>query len=216
MQEILKTIETSPLVPIFYHDDIARCIEVIDSCYKGGVKVFEFVNRGAHARQNFEMLISYRNGHWPDLKLGVGTIKSGQEAKDFLVLKADFIVSPIVNKEIGEVTLGQDICWIPGAMTPTEINLAAQIGAQLVKLFPGDVLGPQFVKAVKPVFPGLKFMVTGGVAIEEESIRNWMLAGVAAIGAGSGLFSTPIDVLEKRVAMVLHWIQMQRSASENK
>jgi len=208
MNNILHIIERYPVVPIFYDDDITNCINAVDGCYKGGVRVFEFVNRGALAKQNFEQLIAYRNEHWPDLKLGIGTIKNQQEALDFIALKADFIVSPLVKKEIAEVTLHKGILWIPGAMTPTEIDLAQTLGAPIVKLFPGDVLGQQFVKAVKPLFPGLKFMATGGVLVEKENVNNWFFAGVTAVGVGSKLFenSNSKNELEQRVKSMFTWI----------
>ena len=208
MNNILHIIERYPVVPIFYDDDITNCINAVDGCYKGGVRVFEFVNRGALAKQNFEQLIAYRNEHWPDLKLGIGTIKNQQEALDFIALKADFIVSPLVKKEIAEVTLHKGILWIPGAMTPTEIDLAQTLGAPVVKLFPGDVLGQQFVKAVKPLFPGLKFMATGGVLVEKENVNNWFFAGVTAVGVGSKLFenSNSKNELEQRVKSMFTWI----------
>ncbi|MES2486042.1 MAG: bifunctional 4-hydroxy-2-oxoglutarate aldolase/2-dehydro-3-deoxy-phosphogluconate aldolase [Bacteroidota bacterium] len=208
MQDVLKTIEAYPLVPVFYHDDITTCIDTIDSCYKGGVRVFEFVKRGGNAHKNFEALVDHRNQAWPDLKLGIGTIKTQQEAQDFLALKADFIVSPIVNPPVGQVTLANNTCWIPGAMTPTEIALAAQVGAQFIKLFPGDVLGPQFVKAVKAVFPELKFMVTGGVLMQQDNLHSWFKAGVNAVGAGSNLFQQPdYNALQHNVATALNWIK---------
>jgi len=208
MNDILHIIERYPVVPIFYDDDITNCINAVDGCYKGGVRVFEFVNRGALAKQNFEQLIAYRNEHWPDLKLGIGTIKNQQEALDFIALKADFIVSPLVKKEIAEVTLHKGILWIPGAMTPTEIDLAQTLGAPVVKLFPGDVLGQQFVKAVKPLFPGLKFMATGGVLVEKENVNNWFFAGVTAVGVGSKLFenSNSKNELEQRVKSIFSWV----------
>jgi len=208
MNDILQIIETYPIVPIFYNDDITACINAVDGCYNGGVRVFEFVNRGSLAKENFERLIAYRNEHWPSLKLGIGTIKNQREALDFIALKADFIVSPLVKKEIAEVTLDKGILWIPGAMTPTEIDLAETLGAPVVKLFPGDVLGPQFVKAVRPLFPGLKFMATGGVLVEEGNIKNWFSAGVTAVGAGSKLFENinSDSELEERVQSMFIWI----------
>jgi len=211
MNDVLNIIEAYPIVPIFYNDDITACINAIDGCYKGGVRVFEFVNRGPLAKENFEQLIAHRNEHWQDLKLGIGTIKNKQEALDFIALKADFIVSPLVKKEIAKVTLDKGILWIPGAMTPTEIDLAQTLGAPIVKLFPGDVLRQQFVKAVKPLFYGLKFMATGGVLVEENNLKSWFSAGVTAVGAGSKLFENinNNEELEQRVKLMLSWISVK-------
>jgi 2-dehydro-3-deoxyphosphogluconate aldolase/(4S)-4-hydroxy-2-oxoglutarate aldolase len=208
MENLLKEIELYPLVPIFYHDDIAVCIKAIDSCYKGGVRVFEFVKRGTYAYSNFQELLAYRDIHWPDLKLGIGTIKTKQDALYFLSVGADFIVSPIVSRDIAEVASEHGKCWIPGAMTPTEIALAESLGAQLIKLFPGDVLGPQFVKAIRPIFPELKFMVTGGVLLQEDNLQNWFKAGVTSVGMGSGLFrDLDYPGLEVCVATALDWMR---------
>lgn len=206
MDTIVQAIEEYPVVPVFYNDDVAHCINVVNSCYKGGIRVFEFVNRGAFARKNFTELVAYKNEHWPDLKLGIGTIKTQHEATDFINLKADFIVSPIVNAEIAAVTLEKNVLWVPGAMTPTEIAQAEALGAPMVKLFPGDLLGPQFVKGVKPLFPKLKFMVTGGVSPEEHNIKNWFAAGVSAVGVGSKLFQdVNEEQLQLQVTKLLKW-----------
>lgn len=206
MINILEVIEAHPIIPVYYNDDIDACKKALKGCYNGGVRVFEFVNRGAFALQNFAELVTYRNEHFPDLMLGIGTIKTQQQALDFLNLKADFIVSPIVIKEIAEVTLDKGVFWIPGAMTPTEIALAESLGAQLVKLFPGDLLGTSFLQAIKPLFPTLKFMPTGGVVLEQDSIKKWYKAGVSAIGAGSALFKDVDDeALAKRLQQLFTW-----------
>jgi len=206
MTDILNIIEAHPIIPVYYNDDITTCKNALKNCYNGGVRVFEFVNRGTFAKQNFAELVGYRNEYFPDLKLGIGTIKIQQEALDFIDLKADFIVSPIVIKEIAKVTLDKGVFWIPGAMTPTEIALAESLGAQLVKLFPGDLLGTSFLQAVKPLFPNLKFMPTGGVVLEQDSIQKWFTAGVSAIGAGSGLFKDANDAeLVQRLKQLFNW-----------
>lgn len=189
MQTTLSKIEKSPIIPVYYHDNIEQCIDILKSCYQGGVRVFEFVNRGPQATNNFKALLQYRNEHFKDLSLGIGTIKTKQQALDFLNIGAEFIVSPIVKAEIAEVTLKNNILWIPGCMTPTEISLAEELGAPLVKLFPGDTLGANYLKNIKPLFQSLKFMPTGGVSLEEQNLKDWFQAGVSAVGMGSKLFS---------------------------
>lgn len=193
MQHILSKIESSPIIPVYYHDDIDQCIQILKSCYTGGIRVFEFVNRGPAAFNNFKQLLKYRNENFEDLTLGIGTIKTKQQALDFLDIGAEFIVSPIVKPEIAEATLKKNILWIPGCMTPTEIALAEELGAPLVKLFPGDALGANFLKGIKPLFPSLKFMPTGGVSLEEQNLSEWFQAGVSAVGMGSKLFNTPTE-----------------------
>ncbi|UIR56398.1 bifunctional 4-hydroxy-2-oxoglutarate aldolase/2-dehydro-3-deoxy-phosphogluconate aldolase [Sphingobacterium sp. SRCM116780] len=193
MNTILSAIESAPIIPVYYQDDIDNCIQILQRCYDGGIRVFEFVNRGSEATRNFQLLKKYRDENLKDLKLGIGTIKSKQEALDFLNLGAEFIVSPIVKPEIAEVTLKNNILWIPGCMTPTEISVAEELGAPLVKLFPGDALGPNYLKAIQPLFPSLKFMPTGGVLLDEKNLTDWFNAGVSAVGMGSKLFSNPTE-----------------------
>jgi len=211
MQEILNTIEKYPIIPVYYHDDVEECKEVLKACYAGGVRVFEFVNRGAQAKDNFKTLLSYKQAHFPDLKLGIGTIKTLQQAREFLDLGAEFIVSPILNQEIATITIDKNILWIPGCMTPTEIAHAEQLNVPLVKLFPGDTLGPKFLKAIKPLFPNMKFMPTGGVDVEEQNIKTWFDAGVFSVGLGSKLFQKPADHegygwLEDNVIKLFFWV----------
>lgn len=193
MNKIIDIIELYPAIPIYYNDDKDTCIEILKACYEGGIRVLEFVNRGNKAKQNFVALLQYKNKHFPDLKLGIGTIKTVEQTREFVGLGAEFIVSPIVVSEIAAETLAKGILWIPGCMTPTEIALAAQLKAPLVKLFPGDTLGPKFLKAIKPLFPDVKFMPTGGVGIEKTDLDIWFEAGVFSVGLGSKLFTPPQD-----------------------
>lgn len=193
MKDILATIQQYPAIPVYYNDNQETCIEVLKACYEGGIRVFEFVNRGPKAKQNFAALLQYKKTHFPDLKLGIGTIKTAQQAKEFVALGAEFIVSPIVVPDIATETLKKGVLWIPGCMTPTEIALAEALQAPLVKLFPGDTLGPKFLKAIKPLFPTLKFMPTGGVDVEKNNLDAWFEAGVFSVGLGSKLFTAPQD-----------------------
>ncbi|MEJ2881195.1 bifunctional 4-hydroxy-2-oxoglutarate aldolase/2-dehydro-3-deoxy-phosphogluconate aldolase [Pedobacter sp. GR22-6] len=187
----LTHIQQYPVIPVYYHEDAEECKAIVKACYEGGIRVFEFTNRGSNAAVNFKILLQYRDENFPDLQLGIGTIKNVIQAEQYLDLGADFLVSPIVKEDISKLALAKGTLWIPGCMTPTEINLAEELGAPLVKLFPGDTLGPGFLKAIKPLFPGLKFMPTGGVDVTKENIDNWLNAGVSALGFGSKLFLKP-------------------------
>ncbi len=184
----LKVIQEYPVIPVYYNEDADTCIEVLKATYAGGIRVFEFTNRGGNAAQNFKALLAYRDEHFADMQLGIGTIKTVEQAESYLKLGADFIVSPIVRADLAKVCADHGVLWIPGCMTPTEINFAEELGAPLVKLFPGDTLGIGFLKAIKPLFPNLKFMPTGGVDVTRENIDNWLNAGVTALGFGSKLF----------------------------
>lgn len=211
MEKALAHILSYPVLPVYYHDDPATCLAVAEACYKGGIRVFEFVHRGASAPDNFQALRAHREQYMPELLLGIGTVKDAATAQRYIDLGADFIVSPVVKPEIAQVTLDRGVLWIPGAMTPTEISLAEDLGAPLVKIFPGDTLGQGFVKAVKPLFPGMRFMPTGGVSPDADNIASWFAAGVSAVGLGTKLFAQPADAeglgwLEERARAVMHWV----------
>ncbi|WP_126245172.1 bifunctional 4-hydroxy-2-oxoglutarate aldolase/2-dehydro-3-deoxy-phosphogluconate aldolase [Chitinophaga rhizosphaerae] len=193
---ILQAFESTKVIPVFYHEDPEVCAEVMKACYTGGIRVFEFTNRGEQARQNFAHLRDLKAASMPDMQLGIGTIKNVVDARTFTDMGADFIVCPVVDPETATYCQRAGILWIPGCMTPTEISVAEKNGAALVKLFPGSALGPEFVKAIKPLFPGLKFMPTGGVEPEAANLKAWFGAGVVCVGMGSNLI--PKDILADR------------------
>lgn len=207
----LKVIQEYPVIPVYYNEDADTCIEVLKASYAGGVRVFEFTNRGANAPKNFEALLAYRNEHFADMQLGIGTIKTVAQAEAYIKLGADFIVSPIVRADLAEICAANQVLWIPGCMTPTEINLAEELGAPLVKLFPGDTLGIGFLKAIKQLFPNVKFMPTGGVDVTKENIDSWLNAGVTALGFGSKLFqqteqSSDYNWLTERCQLLMSFV----------
>lgn len=193
---IVKAFEDTKVIPVFYHEDPEVCAEVMKACYAGGIRVFEFTNRGEGARQNFAHLRDLKTATMPDMQLGIGTIKNAADAKTFTDMGADFIVCPVVDPETAAYCKSAGILWIPGCMTPTEISIAEKNGAPLVKLFPGSALGPDYVKAIKPLFPGLKFMPTGGVEPEITNLKAWFGAGVVCVGMGSNLI--PKETLSKK------------------
>jgi 2-dehydro-3-deoxyphosphogluconate aldolase/(4S)-4-hydroxy-2-oxoglutarate aldolase len=181
-----KIIEQGTL-PLFFHYDKAESITILRTLYQAGIRVFEFTNRGPEALTVFESLVAARDLNMPDLYLGIGTIKSVEEAHEFLQIGADFIVSPIVNPLVGSLVHEQHKLWIPGCMTPTEIYTAQQQQAALIKLFPANILGPAFMSSIRDLFKGQKFMPTGGVEIEMENLKAWFKSGVCAVGMGSKL-----------------------------
>lgn len=176
------------ILPLFYHDDIQVCMNAIDSCYQAGCRIFEFTNRGVNAYENFLQLRALLPGRWPSLILGVGTIQSVNDAQRFYKAGADFLISPFMDSNIGKYCEQNKIPFIPGCMTPTEIHLAREAGCSVVKIFPASVVTRDFIRAVKDVFPGLKYVVTGGVAATPESITHWVDEDVLAVGGGSQLF----------------------------
>ena len=183
------------ILPLFYHDDIEVCIELTKALYSAGIRAIEFTNRGEKALANFTELVKIRDQSMHDLLLAVGTIKNPSQAKAFINAGADVLISPVFDEEIADFTRDK-ILWIPGCMTPTEIHLAEKADCQIIKLFPGNVLGAGFVEAIKPLFPNLKFVVTGGVDATSENLTAWFKAGVVAVGMGSKLITK--DIINNR------------------
>ena len=192
----IKAIQQQGLLPLFYYEDAQISLEIIRALYKGGVRVFEYTNRGEAALSNFKFIKEALKTEMQDLFLGIGTIKTAAQAQDFIAAGADFIVCPIINPEVAKVTHEAGLLWIPGCMTPTEIHLAQQHQAGIIKLFPANVLGPDFLSSIRELFQGQLFVPTGGVEIEENNIASWFKAGVCAVGMGSKLVSKAI--IEKR------------------
>ncbi|WAC40036.1 bifunctional 4-hydroxy-2-oxoglutarate aldolase/2-dehydro-3-deoxy-phosphogluconate aldolase [Pedobacter sp. SL55] len=188
----IQAIQKQGLLPLFYYEDAQVSLEIIRALYKGGVRVFEYTNRGAAALENFKIFKEALKTEMQDLFLGIGTIKTEEQAKAFLDAGADFIVCPIVNPDVAKVTHEAGLLWIPGCMTPTEIDLAQQHNAGIIKLFPANILGPDFLSSIRELFQGQLFVPTGGVEIEEHNIASWFKAGVCAVGMGSKLVSKPI------------------------
>jgi 2-dehydro-3-deoxyphosphogluconate aldolase/(4S)-4-hydroxy-2-oxoglutarate aldolase len=193
---VYSRIEETPIVPLFFNADLTVAQHVLKACYDGGIRVFEFTNRGAEAPTIFSKLIDYCEKECPDLVLGIGTIFDAKQATEFIEMGADFMLQPFTTPEVGEVCAKHDIPWMPGTMTLTEIRNAEILGAKYVKIFPGNVVGPGFVKAIKGPMPKTKIMVTGGVEPNRESLSSWFGAGAAAVGMGSQLF--PADLIAKK------------------
>ena len=191
-KEIIQIIKQDRLLPLFYHDDVDVCINVVRSLFLAGVRCVEFTNRGKNAQDNFRELVKERNSSMPGLLLAIGTIKNDKEAGAFIEAGADFLISPVYDAAVASFVRTNNILWVPGCMSPTEIHTAQQAGCELVKLFPGNVLGKGFVEAIQPLFSGIDYVVTGGVEANKESIIGWLNAGAAAVGLGSKLITKEV------------------------
>jgi len=190
---VLDAILKQGTLPLFFYKDPEVSLQITRTLYKAGIRVFEYTNRGAAALENFKVLKqALANGDMPGLELGIGTIKSVQEAEAFIAAGADFIVSPLVNPEVGKLAAQHNLLWIPGCMTPTEIYTAQQNEAALIKIFPANILGPEFVSSIRDLFAGQLFIPTGGVDLNHDSISTWFKAGVCAVGMGSKLISKSV------------------------
>jgi len=192
-QAVLDSIIKQGMLPLFFYEDADVSLQVVRTLYKAGVRVMEYTNRAQEAFENFKILKAAVDKEMPDFYFGAGTIKTKEDAIMYISAGADFVVAPTVNPVVANVIkLGGDGLWIPGCMTPTEIHLAQEHGAALIKIFPANVLGPGFVTAVSDVFRGQLFMPTGGVELNKENISGWFKAGVCAVGMGSKLITKEI------------------------
>lgn len=204
-ETVVQALLQQKLLPLFYHDDAGTCVSILQALYNAGIRLVEYTHRGPNALFNFAELKKAAEG-MPGMLLGIGTIKNPEHAESYIAAGADFIVCPSTEPAVGVVTANAGLLWIPGCMTPTEIAKAEGAGAQLVKIFPGNILGPSFISAVKDLFPGMLFMPTGGVEINRDNLRGWFEAGVCAVGMGSKLVSNAL-VAEKNFSGIEHLTQ---------
>ncbi len=188
-QQITDAIVEQGILPLYFNPSEEISVDVLRAIYKAGIKAVEYTNRGEAALSNFKKMVEVRNAEMPGILLGVGTIKNMQQANDYLAAGADFLVSPGFVKDVADYAVANDIFYAPGCMTPTEIIAAENAGLKFIKLFPGNMLGTEFLTTIKDIFPKLLFMPTGGVDTTKENIESWYKAGVCAVGMGSKLIS---------------------------
>lgn len=186
--EVLQTIKDSGIVPVFYHKDPKTAANVARACHDGGIRVFEFTNRGDFAHEVFAKLNKYALEELPDMIIGAGSVVDAATAALYIQLGANFIVGPCFNPEVAVLCNRRCIPYAPGCGSITEVGTAQQAGCDLVKIFPGDVLGPAFVKALLGPMPWSKVLITGGVKPNKENLEGWFKAGAFAVGMGSNLF----------------------------
>jgi 2-dehydro-3-deoxyphosphogluconate aldolase / (4S)-4-hydroxy-2-oxoglutarate aldolase len=193
---IIKMRETG-IVPIFYHKNVEVCKNVIKACSDSGIKVFEFTNRGDYAHELFSELNKWAEKAVPGIVMGVGSIVDAGTASLYIQLGANFISSPVLNKDMAKVCNRRKIMWSPGCGSLSEINYAEELGAEIVKIFPGlAVGGPDFVKAIKGPCPWTSIMPTGSVEPTLEDLRDWFNAGVVCVGIGSNLITK--EIIQKK------------------
>ena len=216
IQNVTDAIIAQGMLPLYFNADENVTIEVLRAIYRAGIKAVEYTSRGETALSNFTKMVEVRNAEMPDLLLGIGTIKNQKQAADYVAVGADFFISPGFVPEVAEYLNGLGILYSPGCMTPTEIIAAENAGVKFIKLFPGNMLGPDFLSGIKDIFPNLRFMPTGGVDTTAENIGGWFKAGVSAVGMGSKLISkqlmadkdyATIESETKKVLELIHSIK---------
>ena len=218
-EDILQLARVQGLLPPFNHQDVKTARNILSAIYAGGLRIIEFTNRANNALDVFEELVAFAKKNCPDLVIGVGTIMNAKQAKQFHKAGAQFIVAPTLSLEVGAYCSKQNLFWCPGAGTATEVVQAHDWGASLVKIFPAEVLGVPFIKALKGPCPWTRVMPSGGVTMEENNLREWFNSGVECVAIGSNLFSREImndgkmDLLEQRIQWLLETIRKVRQPS---
>lgn len=211
-QVVSKILEIG-LIPTFYEGDVEVAKKIASACFEGGAKVVEFTNRGALAYQAFSELVKWRNREYPEMVLGAGTIIEPSIASTYINSGADFIVGPTFNPQVAKVCNRYKILYIPGCSTPTEISMAEEAGAEIIKIFPAEALGPKFIKHVLGPMPWSKLMPSGGIEATKEDITEWVKAGAAAINLGTNLIRKELikeekyDEIKKKVEECIKWIR---------
>lgn len=214
--QVATVMESTGLVPLFYHPDVELGKAVIKACYDGGARILEFTNRGDFAHEVFRELHQFAIKELPEMIMGVGSVTDAAAASLYLQLGANFVVTPVLREDIAVVCNRKKVLWSPGCMSLTEIAQAEELGAEIIKIFPGGQLGPGFVKAIKGPCPWTSIMPTGGVSPTEENLKAWFEAGVTCVGMGSKLIDKSIlqsrnyDELRQRVTDTLGIIKKVR------
>ena len=186
--QVLDTVKETGIVPVFYNAELETSKKVLKACYEGGIRAFEFTNRGDFAHEVFGELVKYANKELPGMIVGVGSIVDPGTAALYIQLGANFVVGPLFNPEIAPVCNRRLIPYCPGCGSVSEVGAAQEASCDLCKVFPGDMLGPAFVKGLRAPMPWSRIMVTGGVKPERENLAGWFGAGVTCVGMGSNLF----------------------------
>ncbi len=194
--EVFAAMKETGIVPVFYHADVEVCKSVVKSCYEGGIRAFEFTNRGEFAHEVFAELVKFATKECPGMIMGIGSIVDAPTAALYMQLGTNFIVGPLFNPDIATVANRRLIPYIPGCGSVSEVGFAQEKGCDVCKVFPGDVLGTSFVKGLKAPMPWSNLMVTGGVKPEQANLKGWFDAGVTCVGMGSNLF--PKNIMDAR------------------
>jgi len=216
IQNSIDVILKQGMLPLYFNADESKSIAILKTLYNAGIRAVEYTSRGSEALSNFKKMIEVRNTEMPEMLLGIGTIKNLAQAETYYLTGADFFISPGFVPEIASFLVAKEVLYAPGCMTPTEIIAAENAGVKFIKLFPGNILGSDFMSAIKDVFPNLIFMPTGGVDTTRQSIETWFNAGVSAVGMGSKLINKEVmeygayETIEKETKRVLDLIETIR------
>jgi 2-dehydro-3-deoxyphosphogluconate aldolase/(4S)-4-hydroxy-2-oxoglutarate aldolase len=199
--EVANAMEETGMIPLFFNNDIELSKKVLKACYEGGARLMEFTARGDFAHEVFGELTKYAIAKLPGMIMGVGSVTDGAAASLYMSLGANFVVTPVLREDIAIACNRKKVLWSPGCGSLTEIARAEELGCEIVKLFPGDLYGPKFVKGIKGPQPWTSIMPTGGVSPNRENLSGWFNAGVTCVGMGSQLISKDIIANEDYVKL---------------
>ncbi len=214
--EVATAMQETGMVPLFFHSDVELGKNVLKACYEGGARLLEFTSRGDFAHEIFGELNKYAIKNLPGMILGVGSVTDAGAASTYMLLGANFVVTPVLREDIAIVCNRRKVLWSAGCGSLTEITKAEELGCEVVKLFPGDIYGPKFVKGIKGPQPWTSIMPTGGVSPTHENLKAWFDAGVTCVGMGSQLIGKDLlanqdfKTLEARVKEALAIIKRVR------
>ena len=212
IQVINKMMELR-MVPLFYNSDFQVAKNILQACYNGGARLIEFTNRGDFAIEVFSKLIKFASKELPGMIVGIGSVTDSAAASQYMLLGANFVVTPVLREDIAIVCNRRKVLWVPGCGSLSEIAKAEEMGCEFVKLFPGNIYGPDFIKSVKAPQPWSSIMPTGGVSIEKSNLLGWFKGGADCVGLGSQLISKEVLInqdfkkLEKNVLDTIQFIQ---------
>ena len=185
--EVAQKMKEQGMVPLFYNADIEVAKALLQAIYDGGARLLEFTSRGDYAHEIFTQLYKFAAKEMPDLMMGVGSVTDAGAASLYMQLGANFVVTPVFREDIAIVCNRKKVLWSPGCGSLTEVATAEEMGCEIVKLFPGSVYGPGFIKAIKGPQPWTNVMPTGGVSPDPENLKGWFDAGAYCVGMGSKL-----------------------------
>jgi len=191
-ETLLALVPEQGILPLYFYKDTQVSIDLLKALYSAGIRTVEYTNRGEAALANFKAMRKVCDEELKDMYLGIGTIKNGEMARTFIDAGCDYIICPGLVESVAKVADANSMLWVPGCMTPTEVIAAETMGAKMIKLFPGNIIGMAFMQAIKELFPNLLFMPTGGVDTTKENIEGWFKSGVCAVGMGSKLVTKSI------------------------
>lgn len=219
--KVAKVMKETGLVPLFYHHDLDECKKIVKACYNGGARLLEFTSRGDFAFEVFSELNKYSIQELPEMILGVGSVTDSAAASLYMQMGANFVVTPVLREDIALVCNRRKVLWSAGCGSLAEITKAEELGCEIIKLFPGEIYGASFIKAIKGPQPWTSVMPTGGVSLEEDNIKSWFEAGATCVGMGSNLISKDLiqnrdyDRLTQRVKDLLIIIKKYNSNENN-